>query len=129
MEGHDRILRALSDLKKMGVLLTIDDFGIGYSSLAYLKNFPIDILKIDKVFTDSVVGDPRNKTIIGTIISLSHDLGLKVIAEGVETKEQQEVLRELDCDSLQGYLFAKPAPAEVFHKHYLQKNRRRGEAA
>jgi diguanylate cyclase (GGDEF)-like protein len=102
----------LARLNEMGVVIAIDDFGTGYSSLSYLKRFPIDYLKIDKSFIDGLPGDNNDRVITGAIISLARNLNVKVVAEGVETDEQQRFLAGLGCDELQGFLFARPAPAD-----------------
>ena len=95
----------------MGVNIAIDDFGTGYSSLAYLAKLPVDALKIDRSFITDMTINTHSMTIVSTIISLARALGLEVIAEGVETEEQSKILRLLQCDEMQGYLFAKPMPA------------------
>jgi EAL domain-containing protein (putative c-di-GMP-specific phosphodiesterase class I) len=95
-------------LKKVGVRLAIDDFGTGYSSLSYLKNFPIDTLKIDKSFVDEIVTDSKDAAIARTIVQLAENLGLRTIAEGVETEEQVNMLRLMGCDEFQGFYFSKP---------------------
>jgi len=113
---HDtrNFIKTLRDLKALGVKLAIDDFGTGYSSMAYLKDFPVDRLKIDKVFVGSLETEPANIAILKAIIALGHSLGLKVIAEGVETVYQREFLTGIGCDELQGYLYSKPLPSEAF---------------
>jgi EAL domain-containing protein (putative c-di-GMP-specific phosphodiesterase class I) len=108
MKEVDQAIGILKDLKRLGVTLSIDDFGTGYSSLAYLKRFPLDILKIDRSFVADVNADPDDAAIVASIISLAHNLRLKVIAEGVETREQLDYLRQLGCDQMQGYYFSRP---------------------
>ncbi|MBV0932753.1 bifunctional diguanylate cyclase/phosphodiesterase [Marinobacterium weihaiense] len=100
----------LQALREQGVRLAIDDFGTGYSSLAYLKRFPLDLLKIDKSFTDDLLGSKEAHAIVETIILLGHRLGLDVLAEGVETPAQQQALEQLACDHIQGYLMSRPLP-------------------
>ena len=101
-----------SDLAVMGVNLAIDDFGTGYSSLGYLKSFPVNILKIDRTFTKDVPADNQATTLTLSIIAMAHALNMQVVAEGVETKEQLEILRAHKCDFIQGYYFSRPLPAE-----------------
>ncbi len=101
------VLRAIHAL---GVRIAIDDFGTGYSSLAYLKRFPLDVLKIDQTFVNDLVNDPGDAAIVEASISLAHKLGLEVIAEGVETAEQLEFMRTHDCDLVQGYYLSRPLP-------------------
>jgi diguanylate cyclase (GGDEF)-like protein/PAS domain S-box-containing protein len=98
-------------LRDMGINVAIDDFGTGYSSLAYLAQLPVNALKIDRAFVATMTSDAHSMTLVSTIISLARALGLKVIAEGVETEEQAKLLRLLRCDELQGYLYSKPLPA------------------
>ena len=108
------VLRAL---KELGVLLAIDDFGTGYSSLSYLQRFPLDVLKVDRMFVHELEGDNGGREIVSAVISLAHALGLEVVAEGVETEQQFEALRDLDCDFAQGFLFSRPVPASELRPH------------
>lgn len=105
-------LSAFKNLKELGVLLAIDDFGIGYSSLASLKHLHIDFLKIDKYFIDEMFVDKKAKLLLSSMIEMGHNMGHQVTAEGVENKEQFDMLQSLGCDSAQGYLFSRPASAE-----------------
>ena len=116
MEREEQVIPVLKKFKSMGISLAIDDFGTGYSSLSYLKFFPINTLKIDKSFIDGIPQSNDNTVLTSTIISMGKNLGFSVIAEGVETIEQLECLRTMDCDSFQGYLKSKPVPAEEFFK-------------
>jgi EAL domain-containing protein (putative c-di-GMP-specific phosphodiesterase class I) len=104
----------LGELKKMGVRLAIDDFGVGYSSLTHLKRFPIDTLKVDRSFIRDLPEDPEDKAITEAIIAMGKSLNLTVVAEGVETQEQQSFLQDHACDEMQGFLFSKPIAAEAF---------------
>jgi diguanylate cyclase (GGDEF)-like protein/PAS domain S-box-containing protein len=113
MANAEQSVRILGELKAIGVTLAIDDFGTGYSSLAYLKRLPIDTLKIDKEFVGDITTDPDDEAITATVITMAHSLGLNVIAEGVESAEQLEYLREQGCDEVQGHLIAPPMPAEA----------------
>ncbi|AFI84300.1 two-component system response regulator [Methylophaga nitratireducenticrescens] len=106
----------LNALKEMGVGLAIDDFGTGYSSLSYLKNFPINTLKIDKTFVDEIVGNPKDAAIARTIVQLADNLGLRTIAEGVESVEQVNMLTTMGCKELQGYYYSKPLPASEIER-------------
>lgn len=107
----------IQNLKELGVGIALDNFGTGYSSMAYVKQFPIDKLKIDRSFISNMdVTDNRDTTIISTIISLAKGLGMKVLAEGVEKYEQLQFLKEQDCDYIQGFLFSKAIPAETYEK-------------
>jgi len=126
MENVEMALTSLAALKTLGVRIAVDDFGTGYSSLAYLRRFPLDKLKIDQSFmrdirTDN--GEHGNQAIASAIIALGHSLHLDVLAEGVETDEQLEVIRKLGCQQCQGYLFSPPLPPEAFEKWYYDYHR------
>ena len=108
MKDPERAAAILRNLKKLGIKISIDDFGTGFSSLSYLKNFPIDILKIDKSFITNLEWDTANSAIASAVIGLAHNLNLRVVAEGVETEEQLEFLQKGDCDFAQGYHISKP---------------------
>lgn len=108
MKNVDVAVSNLHQIKKMGIQISIDDFGTGYSSLAYLKRFPIDILKIDQSFIGELTNNPADAAIINSIITLAHSLKLRVIAEGVETEAQLEFLKSRGCDEAQGYYFSRP---------------------
>ena len=111
MDGSSDTIGILSELRDQGVSLAIDDFGTGYSSLSYLKRFPLDKLKIDQSFVRDIDGDPDNLAIVGAIINLAHTLRLTVVAEGVETTGQLDLLRQNRCDQAQGFHFARGLPA------------------
>ena len=111
MEYHDRALSILQELSSMGLSLATDDFGTGYSSLSYLQTFPFERLKIDRSFIDQMMENDRSKVIVKTILMLGENLGIQVVAEGVESEEQLAVLNELGCRYGQGYLFSPAVPA------------------
>ena len=114
MGDPDKAVAALTCLKDIGVSISLDDFGTGYSSLGYLKRFPIDVLKIDKSFVDDVTTSSSDAAIALSVISLAHNLHMRVIAEGVETREQVDFLRRHGCDEMQGYYFSRPLAVEAF---------------
>ncbi|WP_345993273.1 EAL domain-containing protein [Sulfurimonas sp. HSL-1716] len=119
MKDAKRSVEMLNKLKKIGITFSIDDFGTGYSSLSYLKKFPIDRIKIDQSFVQNITSDPEDATISQAIISMSHGMHLKTVAEGVETLEQQEFLRSRNCDEVQGFYFSHPLPEQEM-QHLLQ---------
>ena len=112
MQNPELAVTNLSAIRDMGIGIAIDDFGTGYSSLAYLKRFPINILKIDRSFIRDITLDQDDTTIVKTILAMSEALNMRAIAEGVETQEQKDILAELGCAEGQGYLFARPMPCE-----------------
>jgi EAL domain-containing protein (putative c-di-GMP-specific phosphodiesterase class I) len=111
MEDIDRTIPSLQKLRDAGFHIAIDDFGTGYSSFSYLTKIPLDSIKIDRSFVKDMTTNASQKTVVSTIILLAHALGLRVIAEGVETEDQREQLLSIGCDEIQGYLYGKPMPA------------------
>jgi EAL domain-containing protein (putative c-di-GMP-specific phosphodiesterase class I) len=107
-ESLARIVR----LKALGLLLAMDDFGTGYSSLAYLRRFPMDVLKVDRSFVDRLGGTCEDETLVRTIVRLGQRFGMSTVAEGIEDAGQLAILREMGCDYAQGYLLSRPVPAE-----------------
>jgi EAL domain-containing protein (putative c-di-GMP-specific phosphodiesterase class I) len=112
MANPENALDVLMRLHEMGIRFSIDDFGIGYSSLSYLKKLPVDSIKIDKSFVINMVKDTNDAVIVRSTIDLGHNMGLKVVAEGVETQDIWDRLSALGCDEAQGYHMARPMPAE-----------------
>ena len=110
MERAERSVETLTRLRQLGVTLSVDDFGTGYSSLSYLQRFPLDILKIDLSFVRGIDQNPENLEIVRAIVNLAHNLGLKVVAEGIEREPQIEALMDLGCEYGQGFLFSRPLP-------------------
>jgi len=112
LENIEETIITMSELKELGIMFSLDDFGTGYSSLQYLKRLPLYQLKIDQSFVRDITVDNNDQAIIRTIIAMAHMLDLNVIAEGVETLEQQQMLLSHGCTHYQGYLFGKPMPIE-----------------
>ena len=123
MQRETEAIQVLNRLRAIGVQLAIDDFGTGYSSLAYLKLFPLDILKIDKRFIDDVPIHRDDMEIVNAIIAMAHSLHLKVLAEGVENADQLDYLQIQGCDLFQGYLTSQPVPAAEFEKLLARQGR------
>ena len=121
MREVNEAMQILASLKNLGLSIAVDDFGTGYSSLNYLKQFPIDVLKIDRTFVDGLPEGEQDAQIARAIIAMAHSLNLAVIAEGVETHEQLEFLREHGCDEVQGYLFGRPMPAHQFEAQFANE--------
>jgi EAL domain-containing protein (putative c-di-GMP-specific phosphodiesterase class I) len=113
MRDVEHTARVLRQLRSVGVLIALDDFGIGHSSLAHLKHFPVDILKLDRSFVKDLGTDSKIEQLVEVIISLAHRIGACIVAEGVESNAQLEWLRAAGCDYVQGYLIGHPEPADV----------------
>ena len=122
MDNPEEVVVTLKRLHNIGIKLSIDDFGTGYSSLNYLKIFPIDVLKIDRSFIRDITFDKDDETIVKTIIAMGHNLGLKIIAEGVEEQEQLDIIRQYNCEWYQGYFYSKPISAVDFEKLLIDNN-------
>jgi EAL domain-containing protein (putative c-di-GMP-specific phosphodiesterase class I) len=116
--------RAVAEVKALGVGFALDDFGTGYSALSYLKHFPVDALKIDRTFVRDLPADRGDAAIVSAIVALGHALGLRVVAEGVESAPQAALVRRLGCDEQQGYYYARPLPAAELES--LLRTRRLG---
>jgi EAL domain-containing protein (putative c-di-GMP-specific phosphodiesterase class I) len=123
MRNVDTTARRLHDLRALGVRVAIDDFGTGYSSLAYLQRFPVDCLKIDRTFTNAIARSPESDALIHTLVQLGKDLGLKTLAEGVETIDQLDHLRREHVNEVQGFLLARPLDARTLETQLLEPAR------
>ncbi len=123
LEDSERTMSILRNLRDLGVRIAIDDFGVGFSSLSYVKNFPVDTLKVDRSFISNLTADSRDEAIVKAIITLATSLGLKVIAEGVETAQQLGCLSNHPCDEVQGYLFSPPVPSAAFERLLREQSR------
>jgi EAL domain-containing protein (putative c-di-GMP-specific phosphodiesterase class I) len=119
LHNADENIAVLRKLGQDGVRIAVDDFGTGYSSLAYLRQLPIDNLKIDRSFVRDLETDPEDAAIIQAVVAMAHSLGLQVTAEGVETHGQLTALGRIGCDEYQGYLFSKPLPAVELAAKFL----------
>jgi EAL domain-containing protein (putative c-di-GMP-specific phosphodiesterase class I) len=119
LENTNDSIAKMHDLKAIGIQISIDDFGTGYSSLGYLKQFPFDILKIDRCFIHNLANDLESMAIATAIIQMAHGLGLQVIAEGVETTPELNILKRHNCNAIQGYIFSRPVPSEEFKRLLL----------
>jgi len=126
MADTERSIRVLKELKALGFRIAVDDFGMGFSSLAYLKKFPIDILKIDMSFTHNVVSSRVDRAIVSSITALAKALGLETLAEGVESEQQLEAMRELGCDLLQGFHLGRPMPEEKAEELMITTRAKKG---
>ncbi len=121
MAGFEQAKATLDELGRLGVRFSVDDFGTGYSSLSYLKRLPVQKLKIDRSFVTELPGDGDSRAIAEAIVGLARGLDMRVIAEGIDTPAQAEVLRKMGCDEAQGYLYAKPLPAQEFAARYVRE--------
>ncbi|GHE80301.1 EAL domain-containing protein [Thalassotalea profundi] len=119
MDSPQAAIDTMLQIRAMGIHLSLDDFGTGYSSLAYLKKFPLNTLKIDKAFVDDIETSEQGRNMVATIVTIAHNLGLQVVAEGVETNQQLSFLAGLRCEQLQGYLYSKPLPEKDFRSYLL----------
>ena len=119
MDSPQKAIDTMLQIRAMGIHLSLDDFGTGYSSLAYLKKFPLNTLKIDKAFVDDIETSVQGRNMVATIVTIAHNLGMQVVAEGVETNQQLSFLSGLRCEQLQGYLYSKPLPKADFEKYLL----------
>lgn len=119
MENVGYSIDSLLAIRAMGIAIAIDDFGTGFSSLAYLAKLPVDILKIDRAFVTGMTAGTQEFALVNAIIMMAHALKLKVVAEGVETEEQTRMLRSLGCDEMQGFLYSKPLPEDIFETRFL----------
>jgi len=119
MDSPQQAIDTMLQIRAMGIHLSLDDFGTGYSSLAYLKKFPLNTLKIDKAFVDDIEVSEQGRNMVATIVTIAHNLGLHVVAEGVETSQQLSFLSGLRCEQLQGYLYSKPLPENDFQKYLI----------
>lgn len=119
MDSPQEAIDTMLQIRAMGIHLSLDDFGTGYSSLAYLKKFPLNTLKIDKAFVDDIEQSEQGRNMVATIVTIAHNLGMDVVAEGVETNQQLSFLSGLRCEQLQGYLYSKPLATEQFQKYLL----------
>jgi diguanylate cyclase (GGDEF)-like protein/PAS domain S-box-containing protein len=119
MDSPQKAIDIMLQIRAMGIHLSLDDFGTGYSSLAYLKKFPLNTLKIDKAFVDDIEESEQGRNMVATIVTIAHNLGMQVVAEGVETNQQLSFLSGLRCEQLQGYLYSKPLPEGDFQKYLL----------
>jgi EAL domain-containing protein (putative c-di-GMP-specific phosphodiesterase class I) len=116
LDNIEKDISTMRQLKALGVSFSIDDFGTGYSSLQYLKRLPLDQIKIDQSFVRELASNDSDKAIVRTIIAMANSMDLDVIAEGVETEEQRQMLLNAGCTHFQGYLFSQPVPIEQFEK-------------
>ena len=125
MEDVETAIAIMQEIKSTGVAIAIDDFGTGYSSLSYIKRFPIDVLKVDRSFVMDIPDDKNDMAITAAVIAMAHKLSMNVVAEGVETREQLQFLRQNNCDEGQGYLFSRPLSLGQLHRFLIENKARR----
>ena len=123
MGNPQAAIETMHQLRIRGIHLALDDFGTGYSSLAYLKQFPLNTLKIDKAFVDDMTASPKGHNMVVTIVTIAKNLSLQVVAEGVEETRQFIALKTLQCDQLQGYLYSKPLSPGELEKRLIQRQK------
>ncbi|MBV2194002.1 MAG: EAL domain-containing protein, partial [Azonexus sp.] len=129
MQNADTAQNVIAQLRQRGIHISLDDFGTGFSSLGYLNRFSIDEIKIDRSFVIDLENDSRKLALVQAIITLGHALGLSVVAEGVETETQAGLLRQIGCDIFQGFLYARPMPAQDFIAFVARASGKDGEAS
>ncbi len=121
LDHEEELLKVTDQLHKYGYKLSMDDFGSGYSSLGLLKNLNVDVIKIDKSFFDVAKDQNRSEVVLRNMINMAHELSIKTVAEGVETKEQLEFLKETGCEVAQGYFYSKPIYVDSFEENFINK--------
>lgn len=120
MDNPEHTLKILHELQQLGIKLSLDDFGTGYSSLSYLQNIPLHTLKLDKTFINNIVNDFKKQMIFKSVVVIAHNLNLKVVTEGVETEDEMRIIREHNCDGVQGYIYSPPVTAAKFAQLYME---------
>ena len=111
MNDPEKAITKLNKVRSVGVSIALDDFGTGFSSLSHLLQFPIDVLKVDRDFVINILSNKNSMSLVSTIITMAHNLGMKVVAEGVEEQDQVDLLQSMQCDIIQGYIFSRPLAA------------------
>ncbi|RCW44182.1 bifunctional diguanylate cyclase/phosphodiesterase [Paenibacillus prosopidis] len=122
MDNPEHTLKILHELQQLGIKLSLDDFGTGYSSLSYLQNIPLHTLKLDKSFINNIVNDFKKQMIFKSVVVIAHNLNLKVVTEGVETEDEMRIIREHNCDGVQGYIYSPPVTAAKFAQLYMEQH-------
>jgi EAL domain-containing protein (putative c-di-GMP-specific phosphodiesterase class I) len=119
IENYDHAIATINQFVERGITISLDDFGTGYSSLSYLSKYPVSTLKIDSSLVTGLLKNHKNRVITQTLIELSHSLGLKIVAEGVETLAEYEYFKNSDCDEIQGFYFSRPLSFKDYQKQFL----------